>query len=127
MIKYKVVPEKKMVVAYFYDYSMIPNEVWYRDLVDYEYGLKFPVYIDIERNVKKILETISSSDRCGIAKCSDGDEFDIEYGKELAKERLIKKFVRIQHRVTNLCLHDLNLQMRQLIERIDNRKKKLNK
>ena len=33
----------------------------------------------------------------GIAKCHPNDKFDIEYGKKLARERLIKKYCRMRY------------------------------
>ena len=34
---------------------------------------------------------------CGIAKCHPDDKFDLEYGKKLARERLIKKYCRMRY------------------------------
>lgn len=34
---------------------------------------------------------------CGIAKCHPNDKFDIEYGKKLARKRLITKYCRMRY------------------------------
>ena len=35
-------------------------------------------------------------DECGIAKCHPDDNFDVEYGKKLARKRLLKKYNRLR-------------------------------
>lgn len=34
---------------------------------------------------------------CGIAKCHPDDKFDLEYGKKLARRRLLKKYSRMRY------------------------------
>ena len=36
-------------------------------------------------------------DECGKAKCHPDDKFDLEYGKKLARKRLIKKYCRMRY------------------------------
>ena len=36
-------------------------------------------------------------DECGKAKCHPNDKFDVEYGKKLARKRLLKKYSRMRY------------------------------
>ena len=36
-------------------------------------------------------------DECGIAKCHPDDKFDLEYGKKLARKRLVTKYNRMRY------------------------------
>ena len=107
MIEYIVNEEKKTVVAKFKRYDgNNDRETWQHYIENHVLNLieKSDIYYNLSRyngryNDNDIIgEELDKLD-CrfyGIAHCSDKDTFDVNFGKELAKKRLLKKYYKVQ-------------------------------
>lgn len=110
MIEYIINKEKKTVVAKFNCKGhndrgawmyYIMNHVWKLiDKYSFDYSLKHYV---LEKELDKL-----DGRFYGIAHCSDKDTFDINFGKELAKKRLLKKYYKVQMNYENKLCHIVN-------------------
>ena len=104
MIEYIINEEKKTVVAKFkrYDESYNDRDTWKHYIMNHvwnlieKHNLDYSIEHCIGRDILgKELDKLDSR-FYGIAHCSDKDAFDIDFGKELAKKRLLKKYYKVQ-------------------------------
>lgn len=116
MIEYIVNEEKKTVVAKFKRYDKRHNDrgTWMRYIMDHVWNLierhnisySFKHY-DNEDILGKELDKLDGR-FYGIAHCSDKDTFDVNFGKELAKKRLLKKYYKAQMNYENKLRYSIN-------------------
>ena len=61
--------------------------------------LKLKIYkINMPRKLKDFVYNLDYNyDKYGRAKCHPDDKFDLEYGKKLARKRLLKKYSRMRY------------------------------
>ena len=91
MITYKINKEKGVVVAFFAQHGLTAKEVWGENLAN------MLCKLDTHGRYYNIIEDIvdkALKDRAvvGIAKLMEGDTFDEEVGKNIAREDLFNRY-----------------------------------
>lgn len=100
MIKFVVNEKKRTVVAYF-------DEDWDVNIFS-SVAKMFTNRLFLQTATYPWIKKICSEyKQCGIAKCIDGDIFDVEKGKEIARTKLIVKYNKCMIR----CLHYISEKM----------------
>lgn len=91
MITYKINKEKGVVVAFFAQTGLTAKEVWEENLSNMLYKMDVPgrFYNIVEDIVNKVLKERVV---VGRAKLMEGDTFDEEVGKSIAREDLFKRY-----------------------------------
>lgn len=91
MITYKINKEKGVVVAFFAQTGLTAKEVWEENLSNmlYKMDVHGRFYNIVEDIVNKVLKERVV---VGRAKLMEGDTFDEEVGKSIAREDLFKRY-----------------------------------
>lgn len=117
MIKYNVNEEKGIVVAYFdggndYIKDCITNRM--HKVTRYTYGFNTA----FEKIVRKEL---GDTNFIGKSKVNfdAGDKFDLEIGKIMAHDRLLKKYYRLEKRIANRIISFMKKDYTDMIEKLE--------
>lgn len=100
MIKYKVFDNE--TIAYFDNNGCSNLYTWMQSItIQVMKKLHIPKDDFIRFNIQNIARDIliNKTNFYGIAKCSPDDYFDIDFGKEIAKQRLLNKFYKYRDKV----------------------------
>ena len=106
MITYKINREKGVVVAFFAQTGLTAKEVWGENLANmlFKTDVHGRFYNLVEDIVNKVLK-----DRAvvGIAKLMEGDTFDEEVGKNIAREDLFNRYRIAEVRAKALFIDEI--------------------
>lgn len=106
MITYKINKEKGVVVAFFARTGLTAKEVWGENLANMLYKLDTHgrYYNIIEDIVNKVLKERVV---VGRAKCMDGDIFNEEVGKNIAREDLFNRYRLAEVKAKQLFIDEI--------------------
>lgn len=99
MIDYIINEEKRIVIARFAkEKGETDSDVWRQNLIRHINKFCPTIALSIFRQFTNIVdaEVKSVESYCGISRCSGDDTFDVEFGKNLAKTRLLKRYSEVQ-------------------------------
>lgn len=80
------IDENTVIARYVDTWDIMLSEEMYKLFSTHTIAFLIPYYFIHSRQYKQ----------CGIAKCSPNDEFDKQFGKKLARERLVTKYNRMR-------------------------------
>lgn len=120
MIKYNVNEEKGTVVAYFDGGKQYIENCIY----DRMYKLTEHNYIFsgiIEKIIRGEFVGLDSSYFVGKSKVNfdAGDKFDLDIGKIMAHDRLLNKYHKLEKRIANKIIDNINKRCAYMIERLE--------
>lgn len=109
MIKYKINREKGIVTAYFEGGRLYWEDCLIQKVAKISRtnsNLHFDIYPIFTNKIRQI---VASAQIVGQAKCNyeAGDVFDEELGKEIAKNRLVDRYMSVQKRVIEALIDRL--------------------
>lgn len=99
MIDYIINVEKRIVIARFAkEKGEMDQDVWRQNLICHIEKSCPTIALFMFRQFTNIVdaEVKSVESYCGISRCSGDDAFDVEFGKNLAKTRLLKRYSEVQ-------------------------------
>lgn len=99
MIDYIINEEKRIVIARFAkEKGETDSDVWRQNLIRHIEKTCPTIALSVFRQFTDIVdaEVKSVESYCGISRCSGDDTFDVEFGKNLAKTRLLKRYSEVQ-------------------------------
>lgn len=129
MIRYNIDKEKGIIIAYFYNPESNKSglSLLREDLRKYAFNraVYWPrsKYFELGLNssmssaVNDFLQGYTEDAIRGIAKLSPNDTWDEEFGKDLAKKKLIKRERYIFRKFTNFIIKDINRLHEDVIKR----------
>ena len=95
MIDYIINEEKRIVIARFAkEKGETDSDVWRQNLIRHIEKTCPTIALSVFRQFTNIVdaEVRSVESYCGISLCCGDDTFDVEFGKNLAKTRLLKRY-----------------------------------
>lgn len=106
MITYKINKEKGMVVAFFAQPGLTAREVWRENLANmlFKTDVHGRFYNLVEDIVNKVLKERVV---VGIAKLMEGDTFDEEVGKNIAREDLFNRYRLAEVKAKQLFIDEI--------------------
>lgn len=110
-ITYYVNEEKRVVIAkvanfHFELFNMIEKIAPFNKSHCYMHDNPTPSYCNFCRSLIKEVEKYPN-EYCGIARAHIADEWDVEFGKKLARERVLKKINTVKSNVCNSILENI--------------------
>jgi hypothetical protein len=99
MIDYIINEEKRIVIARFAkEKGETDSDVWRQNLIRHIEKTCPTIALSVFRQFTNIVdaEVRSVESYCGISLCCGDDTFDVEFGKNLAKTRLLKRYSEVQ-------------------------------
>lgn len=99
MIDYIINEENRIVIARFAkEKGETDSDVWRQNLLRHIEKACPTIALSMFRQFTNIVdaEVKSVESYCGIARCNGDDTFDVEFGKNLAKTRLLKRYSEVQ-------------------------------
>lgn len=109
MTKYIINEEKGIVVCIISDCE--ENAI---ELIDEQFG-----YTHAFNNIPIPVKYILNNNYKGVAKCADGDTFDVEYGRKLAYKKAYLKYVTALNKKVNHFVNDYKKHTTQMITNLD--------
>ena len=106
MINYRINKEKGVVVAFFAQTGLTAKEVWGKNLFDmlYKMDVHGRFYSLIDDIVNKVLKERVV---VGRAKLMDGDTFNEEIGKNIAREDLFNRYRLAEVKAKQLFIDEI--------------------
>lgn len=99
MIDYIINEENRIVIARFAkEKEETDSDVWRQNLIRHIEKACPTIALSMFRRFNDIVDSEIKrvESYCGIARCNGDDTFDVEFGKNLAKTRLLKRYSEVQ-------------------------------